>query len=184
MDSWNFAGFWEIGGRSKLYAQGFSSFFARFYILLEIRNMNTKSCCMYYVPSIWILTSDGLRPKKGRDWAEPFWVSQNWAESSWQVSTFYHLHTWLLKFSRLFFKSWAWVIQKSSAHYVWLIVDVSNSNALKWGMNTRVWHMSLTCRSFFSLWHLTLTQDDTWDFPLFVIDGKKTSNVCSALSSN
>ena len=68
--------------------------------------------------------------------------------------------------------------------YLWLIVDVSNSNALKWGMNTRVWHMSLTCRSFFSLWHLTLTQDDTWDFPLFVIDGKKTSNVCSALSSN
>ena len=54
--------------------------------------MNTKSCCMYYVPSIWILTSDGLRPKKGRDWAEPFWVSQNWAESSWQVSTFYYLH--------------------------------------------------------------------------------------------
>ena len=145
--------------------------------------MNRKSCCMHYVPSIWLLTSDGLRPKK-KTWLG--WALLGKAKLSWVflTSLYFLLLTWLLKFSRLFFKSWAWVIQKSSAHYIWLIVDVSNSNALKWGMNTRVWHMSLTCRSFFSLWHLTLTQDDTWDFPLFVIDGKKTSNVCSALSSN
>ena len=104
------------------------------------------------------------------------WALLGKSKLSWVflTSLYFLLLTWLLKFSRLFFKSWAWVIQKSSAHYIWLIVDVSNSNALKWGMNTRVWHMSLTCRSFFfSLWHLTLTQDDTWDSPSLSSTAKK-----------